>query len=531
MPILGPISWVLLSPVLGASFLFFVPKEKKEILKTISVISVASSLFFAVFAFLKYDRNEAGYQFVDKIDWVPSLGIAYHAGVDGISLVLLLMTAILAFTGVIVSCSVKERLKEYLIFYLFLIAGCFGVLSALNIFFMYFFYETAVVPVFPLIGVWGSGNKEYATMKLTLYLTLGAVLAFLALLALYFVTGLNTFDFTVIEQYVTNNPLPIDFQRWAFPLIMVGFGVILTLWPFHTWSPMGYAAAPTSVSMLHAGVLKKLGAYLILRLGISLMPEGAKIWMPTVAWIAVINIVYCGLVAFSQKDIKFILGYSSCSHMGYILLGLACLTPIALNGTVFFMFAHGIMAALGFALVGFIYDQTHTRMLEDWGGFGKKIPFIAALFTLMSMASVGLPGFANFIGEFMILLGAWDKYRGPAIFAVAGFVITAGYMLKTVRATMQGPFNARWDNLSDAKGIQKAPYLLLILLLIGVGFLPMLLLPSIASGTAPILKRLGSAAEDPADKSIVFAAYPLPQGTSPDLSIIHTPVKSEGSAS
>ncbi|PIU40311.1 MAG: NADH-quinone oxidoreductase subunit M [Candidatus Omnitrophica bacterium CG07_land_8_20_14_0_80_50_8] len=503
---LGPITWILLSPALGGSLLFFIPKEKTEWLKRISLLSVCSSLFFAAAAFIKYDRMTAGYQFVDKIDWIPSLGIAYHVGVDGINLVLLLMTAILAFAGVIVSCSIKDRLKEYLIFYLFLIVGCFGVLSSLNIFFMYFFYETAVVPVFPLIGVWGSGNKEYATMKLTLYLTLGAVLALLALLALYFVTGLNTFDLTIIEKSVLLNPLPIAFQRWAFPLIMVGFGVILTLWPFHTWSPMGYAAAPTSVSMLHAGVLKKLGAYAIIRLGIGLMPDGARIWMPLVAWIAVINIIYCGLVAFTQKDLKFILGYSSCSHMGYILLGLSCMTPIALNGTVFFMFAHGIMAALGFALVGFIYEQTHTRLIDDWGGFGKKIPFIASIFVMMSLASAGLPGFANFVGETMILLGAWDKYRLQAMFAVAGLVITAGYMLKMVRGSMQGPLNAHGHSLNDAKGLQKLPYLILIVILLVVGFFPSLLLNTISSGTKPTLDRIQSA-QDRANGEIVNHAF------------------------
>ena len=282
-----------------------------------------------------------------------------------------------------------------------------------------------------------------------------------------------------------------SFQKWAFPLIMGGFGVILTLWPFHTWSPMGYAAAPTSVSMLHAGVLKKLGAYAIIRLGIGLMPQGAEMWMPLVAWLAVMNIVYCGFIAFTQKDLKYILGYSSCSHMGYILLGLSCLTPVALNGTIFFMFAHGIMASLGFALVGFIYEQTHTRMIEDWGGFGKKVPFIATLFIMMSMASAGLPGFGNFVGEMMILLGAWDKYRLQTIFAVAGLVITAGYMLKTVRATMQGPLNTEHaKHLHDAHGFQKAPYLLLIVILIAIGFLPSLLLPTISSGTQPILEAL-----------------------------------------
>ncbi len=405
---------------------------------------------------------------------------------DGINAVLLLMTAILAFTGVIASLTVNERVKEYLVFYLFLVAGCFGVLSALNIFLMYFFYETVVVPVFPLISIWGSGNKEYAAMKLTLYLTLGAVMALVAIMGLYFASGLNTFDFTVLQNAAVSNPLPYGFQRWAFPLVMVGFGVILTLWPFHTWSPMGYAAAPTSVSMLHAGVLKKLGAYMIIRLGLTLMPDGARLWMPVVAWLSVMNIVYCGLVAYSQKDLKYILGYSSCSHMGYILLGLACMTPLALNGTIFFMFAHGLMAALGFALVGFIYEQTHSRMLTDWGGFGKKMPFVGTVFAMTAMASAGLPGFANFIGEMMILMGAWDVYRIPAIAAVAGLVITAGYMLMTVRGSLQGPLSAHGKSLKDATLVQKLPYLLLIGLLLLAGAFPRLLLPTIEAGTKPV---------------------------------------------
>ncbi len=490
---LGPVSWIFLSPAIAACALFFVPKDRYRLIHLVAMISATVSFALSIYVFLNYDKSLGGYQFIDKFDWVPSLGIAYHMGVDGISSVLLLMTGFLAFTGVIVSCSVKVRVKEYFIFYLFLISGCFGTFCALNIFFLYFFYETAVVPVFPLIGVWGSGNKEYATMKLTLYLTAGAVLALIAILALYFATGLNTFDLPAIEAALSAKPLPLEFQRWAFPLLMVGFGVILTLWPFHTWSPMGYAAAPTSVSMLHAGVLKKLGAYAIIRLGLGLMPDGAAMWMPVVAWIATINILYCGLVAFTQKDLKYILGYSSCSHMGYILLGLAAMTPLALNGTIFFMFSHGLMAALGFALVGYIYEQTHTRQLQDWGGFGKKVPFIATLFIMTAMASSGLPGFGNFIGEMMILLGAWDKFRIQTILAVLGLVVTAGYMLKTVRGTMQGPVSSHGKSLYDARGLQKLPYALLIAGLLAVGFLPSLILPSISAGTQPILERMSHA--------------------------------------
>lgn len=488
---IGPVTWVLMLPVLGALALLVIPKSRIAWLKTIALSSALGSLAAAAHVFAHYDRIAGGYQFVDKWPWVPQLGISFHVGADGINAVLLLMTSLLGAAGVWVSFSIKERLKEYLIFYLFLLAGCLGTLAALDVFFLYFFYECAVLPVFPLIGVWGSGNKAYATMKLTLYLTLGALCALIAILGLYFQTGLRTFDLPLIEAAVRANPLPLEFQKWAFPLLMVGFGVILTLWPFHTWSPMGYAAAPTSVSMLHAGVLKKLGAYAIIRLGISLMPDGAAHWMPVVAWIAVINILYCGLVAFTQKDLKFILGYASCSHMGYILLGLACLTPIALNGVVYFMFAHGVMAALGFALVGFVYDKTHSRMIQDWGGYGKKIPFIATLFVMTGMASAGLPGFGNFISEMMILIGAWEVHRWPAVAGILGLVVTAGYTLRMVRATMQGPFNAHHaKELRDARGFEKLPYALLLGVLLAVGVAPSLLLPTITAGTKPIVQTL-----------------------------------------
>lgn len=491
---LGPVSWIVLAPALAGTVMFFVPERSRRALQALALAAVSASALLAGWAFAAYDRAAAGYQFVDRIPWVPRLGISLHFGVDGINLVLLVMTSVLAVAGVVVTFSVTERFKEYLIFYLFLVAGCLGVLASLDLFFLYFFYEMAVIPVFPLIGVWGSGNKEYATMKLTLYLTAGALLALVAILSLYFASGAGTFDLTVIEAALAARPLPVDFQRWAFPLVMVGFGVILTLWPFHTWSPMGYAAAPTSVSMLHAGVLKKLGAYAILRVGLGLMPDGAVAWMPVVAGLAAVNILYCGLVAFTQRDLKYILGYSSCSHMGYILLGLACLTPTALDGTVFFMFAHGLMAALGFALVGFIYQQTHTRTLDEWGGLGKKVPFVATLFVMTAMASSGLPGFANFIGEMMILVGAWDTHRLSAVAAVAGLVVTAGYSLMTVRGALQGPLNAAAAaHLEDARGLARAPYLLLIGLLLAAGFVPSLLLPTISSGTRPILERLETA--------------------------------------
>jgi NADH-quinone oxidoreductase subunit M len=501
---LGIISWILLLPVCAAGIILLIPKNSVGWIKFVALCSTGWSLLFSIFALFSYDTVQAGYQFVDKILWIKSLGISYHVGVDGISAVLLVLTTFCSFTGVISAFSVKTRVKEYFIFYLFLITGCLGVLCSLNVFFMYFFYETAVIPVFPLIGIWGSGNKEYAAMKLTLYLTLGAVLALVSVLAIYAAAGLSTFDFVILEKVLSAHPLDFKFQCWAFPLVMVGFGVILTLWPFHTWSPMGYAAAPTSVSMLHAGVLKKLGAYLIIRLGITLMPAGAEVWMPYVAVLAIVNILYCGMIAYSQKDLKYILGYSSCSHMGIILLGLACLNTTAINGTVYFMFAHGITAALGFGLVGFIYEQTHTRQISELSGLGKRIPFVSTLFVITALASSGVPGFANFIGEIIILIGAWTRYPILTIFAILGLVVTAGYMLKTVRAVIQGPLEPPWPRLQDVRGVRKFAFITLTLVLIIAGCLPSVLLPYISSSAGPIMDRIEK-------RSVVIARGDMPQ--------------------
>jgi NADH-quinone oxidoreductase subunit M len=359
----------------------------------------------------------------------------------------------------------------------------------LDIFFFYFFHEVAVIPVFLMIAIWGSERREYAAMKLTLYLVAGATVALIGLMALYNATGLETFDLIQIQQHLALNPLPVEVQNWIFPLLVVGFGITLTLWPFHTWAPVGYAEAPTAVSMLHAGVLKKMGAYAIIRFAIQLMPEAAQIWMPIVAILAVVNIIFCGLVALTQRDIKYILGYSSCSHMGYILLGLACFNVIGLNGVVFLMFAHGIMASLAFALTGFVADQTKTRNLDELGGLTKRMPFIGTCFMMTALASAGVPGFANFVAEIMVLLGSWDQYRWQAVFAVLGIVITAIYMLKTIRLGFQGPLSQRWAKLTDAQTfLDKFPFVILLAVLIFIGCFPSFLLEHITSSTKLVIE-------------------------------------------
>jgi NADH-quinone oxidoreductase subunit M len=491
---------ILLAPAAGALGLLLVPRHRAGMSRAVALAAASVSLAGAVAAAATYDQAAGGFQHEVAVPWIPSLGIGFHLGVDGISAVLVLLHALCAFTGVLISSAITDRVKEYFLFYLVLITGVFGVFLSLDLFFFYFFYEMAVIPMYPLIGIWGSDvkeqgvvrfTKEYATMKLTIYLTLGAVVALVGLLWLYTASGAQTFDLLGLQRHFARQPLPVGLQRAIFPLLAVGFGVIAPLWPLHSWSPIGHAAAPSAVSMLHAGVLMKLGSYAILRVAIGLLPEGAQAWLPWLAGLCVMNIVYGGLVAMAQKDLKLIIGYSSSSHMGYVLLGIASLTALGVNGAVLLMFAHGLMTALAFALVGHIYDQTHTRYLPDLGGLAHQVPFIATCGVIAAMASSGLPGFANFVAEFLVLAGAWDAYPAQAVLGVLGVVITAVYMLRFVRGTFFGPAQPAFARVRDAMSPSaRLPYVLLIAVLLGVGCWPQPLLRLADAGTGPFLERV-----------------------------------------
>ncbi len=487
---MNPITGILLCPIVGSLILLLVPQRRSNWVRWISTVATGIPVLICMALLIQFPRGHAGYQWVQKIPWIPALGIQYQVGVDGISLTLLLLHVLCGFTGVLISYRIKERVKEYYIFYLLLIGGVAGVFVSLDLFFFYLFYEMAVIPMFPLIGIWGSGDKKYATMKLTLYLTAGAVLALIGLLALYAVSGAHSFDLIFLERYLTQNPIPGHLQKWLFPFLLIGFGVIAPMWPLHSWSPMGHAAAPSAVSMLHAGVLMKLGSYAILRIAVQLLPQGAYTWLPWVALLCIMNIIYGGFVALAQKDMKFLIGYSSSSHMGYVLLGIACLNPVGLNGAVLLMFAHGLMTATAFATVGHVYDQTHTRIISDWGGLARRIPFISTAFIIAAMASSGLPGFANFVSELLVFFGAWNSYRWSALAAVFGIVITAFYMLRAVRTAFFGPLNMRWAELEDAAGFERVPYLILIAALLIVGCWPRFLLEIISSSTGTVLSHL-----------------------------------------
>jgi len=479
------LSSILLAPVLGVLIILFIPQKEDKIIKIVAAISTGITVLLSFIAYINYDKAVGGIQFVERIPWIDELGIVYALGVDGISLPLVLLTAIVIFTGVFASWGLDKRAKEFFIFLLALVAGVFGVFLTTDLFFFYLFFEVAVIPMYILIGVWGSTNKEYAAMKLTLYLLVGSAFALIAIIAVYLYTGLGTFDILTL----TKQTYDIGFQKFAFFLLMIGFGFLVPMWPLHTWSPDGHVAAPTAVSMLHAGVLMKLGGYGLVRAGIFIFPEGAKFWAPVIATLCIVNVVYGAMVAMAQKDLKFVIGYSSVSHMGYVLLGISALNTLSINGAVAQMFAHGIMTALFFALVGNIYNKAHTRMIADFGGLAHQMPRVAAGFVIAGLASLGLPGLINFIAEFSIFVGAFRVYPVLAILAVSGIVITAVYVLRVVQKVFFGPRNPKWDELEDAKGIELVPIVILCGVLIFLGFFPSFLMEMINNGVDPFVQE------------------------------------------
>ena len=486
----------VLLPLASAFLAFLFPADKPKAIRALAIFATGVSLLIILTLFAQFNRNASGYQFVHGIEWLPSLGISLKFGVDGISMTLLLLVGFVSFAGTLISHEIHDRQKEYYILFLALTTGISGTFATMDLFFFYFFYELAVIPMYLLIGMWGSlppgkhgRTKEYATMKLTLYLTAGAVLALLGLLMIYYATG--TMD---IEKLQRNVWVATNTQMRAFPCLLFGFGFLASMWPFHTWSPLGYAAAPTAASMMHAGVLKKLGAYGIIRLALPLLPEGARHWANLIAVLACFNILYAGWSALTQKDWKFVIGYSSVSHMGYVLLGIATLNVIGVSGAVLLMFAHGVMAALTFALIGWFYHQTHNRFVPDLSGLARKIPFIGVCMVMAVMASSGLPGFANFVSEVMVFLGAWKQgstlFRVATICAVWGIVVTATYLLRAVRTSFFGPFDEKWSMLRDAVSLkQKFPYALLLAVLLTVGFWPRLLTDIIQKSVTQIVEK------------------------------------------
>jgi NADH-quinone oxidoreductase subunit M len=402
---------------------------------------------------------------------------------------MLLLTGIVFFTGVLTMWELDYRVKEFFALYFLLVTGVFGLFMSMDLFFIFVWYDISLFPMYLLIAIWGSTRKEYGAMKLTLYLLAGSALILPAIVYLFVQAGLNTFDVTILMQPGTFTPFE---QKFAFIFLFIGFGILAAVWPFHTWSPVGHVAAPTPVSMVHAGVLMKIGAFGVLRVGIFLCPEGWQYWAPLMAVLAAIGIVYGAFVGLSQTDLKYCIGYSSVSHMGIVGLGLATVSVDGLNGAVFQMFAHGIMTALFFSAIGYIYDRTHTKMIAELGGLSRIMPVASTYFIVAALAGIGVPGLATFWGELMVFIAAFKTYPLWGSLAVCALVVSALFMLRVVQRTFYGPKNEKYEHLTDVSLGQGIPRMILLLLAVLVifGLFPSLMFDMIETASIPFMNGL-----------------------------------------
>ncbi|MBI5541851.1 MAG: NADH-quinone oxidoreductase subunit M [Bacteroidia bacterium] len=450
-------------------------------------------LLFAYFA-VRNAGNTDAMVFYQDVEWFKTLNIHYCIGVDGISVAMIMLTGIVVITGILASWEVVYLQKEFFISLILLATGVFGFFISIDLFTMFLFYEIAVIPMYLLIGIWGTGPKEYSAMKLTLMLMGGSALLMVGLLGLYFNSSPDGhYTFNLLE--IAKVHIPTELQMFFFPFLFLGFGVLGALFPFHTWSPDGHASAPTAVSMLHAGVLMKLGGYGCFRVAMYLLPEAAH----ELGWIFIIlttiSVVYGAFGAIWQKDLKYINAYSSVSHCGLVIWGLLMMNKTAMDGAIIQMISHGLMTALFFALIGMIYGRTHTRIVDKMGGLMKVIPFLSVVYVIAGLASLGLPGLSGFVAEMTVFVGAFQHpdlfHRVATIIVVSSIVVTAVYILKVVGGLLFGPIkNDEYLSLKDAKWFEKLSVGTLVIAVAGVGIAPLWLSNTIMDSLTPIVERL-----------------------------------------
>jgi len=429
------LAWTIYISFIGVLVLMLLPRDNPRAARIVALLTALAGCAVAFVGAIR-QTNPGTVTTITKLDWIPAIGARYFLGADGISLVLVVLTGLAAVAGILFSWNIEKRTREFFAFYLALIGGVYGVFLSFDVLLLFVFYELTIIPKYFLIARWGSTRKEYGAMKLAIYSFVGSHLVLIGLIAAWVVaraqTGRASLDLIELSQVA----FPVSFQHWVFPLVFVGFAILAGMWPFHTWAPTGHVAAPTAGSMLLAGVLMKLGAYGCLRVAMLLFPEGVREWQWAIAALAVTGIIYGAGVALVQRDFKFVIGYSSVSHMGFVLLGLATLNTIGLDGAVLQMFSHGIIAGLLFAVVGrMVYDRTHTRDFNDLERMqlGKRLPFAAVTFVIAGMASMGLPGFSGFVAEFQVLMGAWAVFPKLTLLSGVGILVGVAYTLRAIQ--------------------------------------------------------------------------------------------------
>ncbi len=493
------LSLLLLIPLLSA--LLILPARGLKQVRNVALGGAVVQLAYCIILFFLYQQERAGgnhsaFLFESSYTWYAPLHINYHVGLDGISLAMILLTSFVVLAGVLVSWKMEQWSKEFFFLLLFLSLGAYGFFISLDLFTLFFFLEVAVIPKFLLIGIWGSGNKEYSALKLALMLMGGSALVFVGLAGVYYhtnVQGMHSFDILQIAGM----PIAEDVQKLFFPFAFIGFGIFTALFPFHTWVPDGHSSAPTAASMFLAGISMKLGGYGCLRVATYLMPDAAHQYSTIIIVLACIAILYGAFATMMQTDLKYINAYSSVSHCGFVLLGIGMLTKTAIDGAVIQMVSHGLMTALFFAVIGMIYDRTHTRQMAQLGGLMKIMPFISTVFVIAGLCSLGLPGFSGFVAEMTVFIGSWEKaeafYRIATIVACASIVVTAVYILRATGKAIMGPLvNKEHLSLGDARWNERLAAGLLITGILIIGVAPFFLKELINPGTELIIQKIAA---------------------------------------
>jgi NADH-quinone oxidoreductase subunit M len=560
------LSLIVFVPIVAAVIILFIKREQADLIRGIAIGAAAVCFTLSLFVYLTYNSQVSEYRalqtalldeggqsvgttmfahslaFEEYVPWLPELGISYHLGVDGLNAPMVLLTGMVAVAGVLVSWRIDDRTREFMAFFLFLVAGVYGVFVSIDTFLLFFFYELSIFPMYLLISTWGwVQTREYAAMKLTLYILIGSVVALVGVIAMV-ITANNfflgdgaqvfeaakasgllrpdasefSFNMTQITLAAENGAFAIpvlgdvSFARLWFPFIFLGFGVLAGVFPFHNWSPDGHVAAPTAVSMIHAGVLMKLGAYAALRMGVQLLPEGAQVHLPWIVFLTVINVVYGAFIAFRQRDFKYVIGFSSVSHMGLVSMGFATMNITGMTGAGLQMFSHGAMTALFFGCVGMVYDRAHTRDIPSLGGFIRVMPWVAFAFIVGGLTSMGMPGLSGFIAEFPIFQGMWraseqislnlgafqltNYYSVLVVISAIGIVVTAAYVLRVVGQVFFGEFNrAKYPEVDDITARERFVLVFLCAPLVLLGVLPSIMSPMLQVGFRPVLTLLGVA--------------------------------------
>jgi NADH-quinone oxidoreductase subunit M len=488
------LSFILFTPLAGALLLLFVNKQNEQAIRWIANITAFIGFLISVplwFASV-YNPQSPEFQLVERAQWIPSIGAEYFLGVDGFSVLLILLTTLMGVIAILSSwTAITERVKEYYIFLLVLQTGMLGAFMSLDFLLFFLFWEVMLVPMYFLIGIWGSANRLYSAIKFFLYTLVGSVVMLLGILALYFynfsVTGAYTFDITQFHRL----NLPYNLQWWIFLAFFLGFAIKVPMFPFHTWLPDAHTDAPTAGSVILAAVLLKMGTYGFIRFSLPILPEATRAFVPMIVVLSIIGIVYGALVAMAQKDWKRLVAYSSVSHMALVMLGMFALNPVGITGSIIQQLNHGISTGALFLLVGVVYERRHTREISEYGGLSKVMPAYAAVFLIMTMSSIGLPALNGFIGELLILQGVFTASMLWAVFAASGIVLGAAYMLSLYQRTMFGKIeNPKNEHLLDLNVREFATFAPLIVLAVWIGIYPKPFLDRIQSSVNHVIARV-----------------------------------------